>query len=92
MVFNVYKILLLCCFQIVVLEKILEHPLDCKGIKSVNPKENKSWIFIGSTDAEAKAPILWLSDVKSWFIGKDTDAGEDWRWEEKGTTEDEIVG
>ena len=92
MVFNVYKILLLCCFQIVVLEKILEHPLDCKGIKSVNPKENKSWIFIGSTDAEAKVPILWPPDVKNWLIGKDPDAGEDWRWEEKGTTEDEMVG
>ena len=60
----------------------LENPLDCKEIKPVNPKGNQPWIFTGRTDAEA--PILWLSDVKSWLIGKYPDAGKDWRWEEKG--------
>ena len=74
------------CFWIVVLVKTLENPLDCKEIKPVNPKENQPWIFIGRTDSEA--PILWPPDVKSRFTGKDSDAGEDWRWEEKGTTED----
>ena len=68
-----------------------ESPFDCKEIKPVNPKGNQSWIFIGGTDAEAEAPMLCSPDVKSWFIGKDADAGKDWRWEEKGTTEDEIV-
>ena len=76
------------CFWIVVLVKTLENPLDCKEIKPVNPKENQPWIFIGRTDSEAEAPILWPPDVKSRFTGKDSDAGEDWRWEEKGTTED----
>ena len=57
-----------------------------------NPKENQSWIFIGRTDAEAESPILWPPDVKIWLLGKDPDAGKDWRWEEKGTTEDEMVG
>ena len=71
-----------------VLEKTLESPLDCKEIKPVNPKGNLSWIFIGKTDAEAETPILWLCNVKNWLIGKDPDAGKDWRWEEKGTTED----
>ena len=80
------------CFRIVVLEKTLGSPLDCKEIKLVNPKGNKSWIFIERTDAEAEAPILWPPDVKSWLTGKDPDAGKDWRQEEKGTTEDEIVG
>ena len=79
------------CFWTVVLEKTLESPLDCK-IKPVNPKGNQSWIFIGRTDAEAETLILWLPDVKSWLIGKDHDAGKDWRQEEKGTTEDEMVG
>ena len=79
------------CFQIVVLEKILESPLDCKEIKPVNPKGNQSWIFIGRTDAEAEAPTLWPPDVKNWLIGKDPDAGKDWGQEEKGTTEDEMV-
>ena len=65
-----------------VLEKTLESPLDCKEIQPVNPKGNQSWIFIGRADAEA--PILWLPDGKSWLIWKDTDAGKDWRWEEKG--------
>ena len=70
----------------------LESPLDCKVIKPVNPKGNKSWIFIRRTEAEAEAPILWTPDVKNWLIWKDPDAGKDWRREEKGTTEDEMVG
>ena len=76
----------------VVLEKILESPLDCKEIQPVHPKGDQSWIFIGRTDAEAETPILWLPYVKSWLIGKDPDAGKNWRQEEKGTTEDEMVG
>ena len=80
------------CFWTVVLEKILESPLDCKEIQSVNSKGNQSWIFIGRTDAEAEAPILWPSDEKSQLIRKDPDAGKDWRQEEKGMTEDEMVG
>ena len=80
------------CFWTVVLEKTLESPLGCKEIQPVNPKGNQSWIFIGRTDAEAEAPILWPPDVKNWFIGKDPVAGKDWRQEEKGTTEDEMVG
>ena len=80
------------CFQIVVLEKTLECSLDCGEIKPVNPKGNQSWIFIGGTDAETETPILWLPDVKSQLIGKDPDAGKDWRQEEKGMTEDDIVG
>ena len=79
------------CFWTVVLEKTLGSPLDCKGIKPVNPKGNQSWIFIGRTDAEAKAPILWPLDAKNWLIRKDPDAGKDWG-QEKGTTEDEKVG
>ena len=79
-------------FQIVVLEKPLESPLDSKEMKPVNPKDSELWIFPGRTDAEAEAPILWPPDVKSQLIGKDPDAGKDWRWEEKGTTEDEMVG
>ena len=75
-----------------VLEKILESPLDSKDIKLVHPKGNQSWIFIGRTDAEAETPILWPPDAKSRLIGKDPDAGKDWRWEEKGMTEDEMVG
>ena len=73
------------CVQIVVLEKTLESPLDSKEIKPVNPKGNQPWIFIGRTDAEAEAPILWSLDEKSWLIGKDPDAGKEWRQEEKGT-------
>ena len=80
------------CFWTVVLEKTLETPLDWKEIKPVHPKGNHSWIFIGRTDAEAETPILWPPDVKSWLIWKDPDAGKDWRREEKGTTEDEMVG
>ena len=79
------------CFQIVVLEKTLESPLDSKKIKPVDPKGNQSWIFIGRTDAEAEAAIFWPPDTKSQLIGKDPDAGKDWRQEEKGMTEDEIV-
>ena len=78
------------CFWTVVLEKTLESPLDCTEIKPVNSKGHQSWIFTGRTDAEA--PILWLPDVKKWLIGKDPDAGKDWRQEEKGTIEDEMVG
>ena len=80
------------CFWTVVLEKTLESPLDCKKIQSIHPKGNQSWIFIGRTDAEAEAPILWPPDAKNWLNGKDSDAGKDWRQEEKGTTEDEMVG
>ena len=80
------------CFWTSVLEKTLENLLDCKEIKSVHPKGDQSWVFIGRTDAEAETPILWPPDVKSWLIWKDPDAGKDWRWEEKGTAEDEIVG
>ena len=80
------------CFWTVVLEKTLESPWDCREIQPVHSKGYQSWIFIGKTDAEAEAPILWPSDVKSWLIGKDPDAGEDWRREEKGTTEDEMAG
>ena len=80
------------CFRIVVLEKTLKSPLDSKGIKPVNPKGNQPWIFIRSTDAEAKAPILWPSDAKNQLTGKDPDSGKDWGQEEKGMTEDEMVG
>ena len=79
------------CFWTVVLEKTLESPLDCKEIQSVHSKANQSGIFIGSTDAEAETPILWPPDVKNWLIGKEPDAGKDWRREEKGMTEDEMV-
>ena len=80
------------CFRIVVLEKTLENPLDCREIKPVNSKENQPWIFIGRTDAEAEAPILWPPDAKKWLIRKDREAWKDWRQEEKGMTEDEMVG
>ena len=80
------------CFWTMVLEKTVESPLDCKEIKPVNPKGNQSWIFTGRTSSEAEAPVLWLPDVKSWLIGKDPDGGKDWGREEKGTTEDEMVG
>ena len=80
------------CFWTAVLEETLESPLECKEIKPVNPKRNQSWIFIGRTDAEAESPVLWPLDVKNWLIGKDPDAGKDWRQEEKGMTEDEMVG
>ena len=80
------------CFWTVVLEKTLESPLDCKEIQPVHSKGDHSWEFIGRTDLEAKAPILWPPDAKSWLIWKDPDAGKDWGREEKGTTEDEMVG
>ena len=80
------------CFWTVVLEKTFENPLACKEIQPIYPKGNQSWIFIGMTDAEAEAPILWPPDVKNWLIGKDPDAEKDWRPEEKWTTEDEMVG
>ena len=75
-----------------VLEKTLESPLDCREIQPVNPKGNQSWIFIGRTDAEAEALILWPPDGKNWLIWKDPDGGKDWMQEEKGMTEDEMVG
>ena len=79
------------CFWTVVLEKTLQSPLDCKEIKPVHPKGNLSWIFIGRANAEVETPILWPPD-ENWLTGKDSDAGRDWRQEEKGTTEDEMVG
>ena len=78
-------------FWTVMLEKTLESPLDSKEIQPVHAKGNQSWIFIGSNDAEAETPILWPPHVKSWLIWKDPDAGKNWRQEEKGTTEDEMV-
>ena len=80
------------CFRTVVLEKTLESPLDCKEITPVNPKGNQPWIFNERTDVEAEAPVLWPPAVKNWLIWKDPDAGKDWRWEEEGMTEDEMVG
>ena len=80
------------CFWTVVLEKTLESPLDCKEIQPVHPKGNQSWIFIGGTDGKAVPPVLWPPDAKNWLIGKDPDAGNAWRQEEKGTTEDEMAG
>ena len=80
------------CFWTVVLKKTLESPLDSKEIKPLYHKVNQSWIFIGRTDAEAETPVLSPPDGKNWLIGKDLDAGKDWRREEKGTTEDEMVG
>ena len=80
------------CFWTVVLEKALESPLDCKEIQPVHPKGEQTWVFIEGTDAEAETPILWPPDVKSRLIWKDPDAGKDWGQEEKGTTEDEMVG
>ena len=74
------------------LEKTLDSPLVFKGIQPVHPEGDKSWVFIGRTDAEAETPILWPPDVKSWLIGKDPDAGRDWGQVEKGTTEDEMAG
>ena len=77
------------CFWIVVLEKTLESPLDCKDTQPVHPKGNQSWIFIGRTDVEAETPILWPPHAKNWLTGKDPDAGKDWMWEEKETTADD---
>ena len=80
------------CFWTVVLEKTLASPLDCKEIQPVHPKGNQSWIFIGRTDVEAETPILWPPDVKNWLIWKYPVAGKVWRQEEKGMTEDEMIG
>ena len=79
------------CFWAVVLKKTLESPLNSKEIKSVNPKENESWIFIVRTDAEAEAPVLWATWCEELIIGKDSDAGKDWRQKEKQMAEDEMV-
>ena len=80
------------CFWAMVLEKTLESPLDCKEIQPGHPKGDQSWVFIGRTDVEVETPILWPPHMKCWLIGKDHDAGRDWGQEEKGTTEDEMVG
>ena len=80
------------CFWTVVLEKMLESPLDCKEIQLVHPKGDHSWVFTGRTDVEAETLILWPPDAKSWLIWKDPVAGKDWGQEEKGTAEDEMVG
>ena len=80
------------CFWTVVLQKTFESYSDCKEIQPVHPKGNQSWIFTGSSDAEAETSILWPPDVKNWFTGKDLDAGKDWRQEVKQMTEDEMVG
>ena len=75
-----------------VLEKTLESPLDCKEVQPVHPKGDQSWVFFGRNDAEAETPILWSPNAKNWLVGKDPDAGKDWSQEEKGKTEDEMVG
>ena len=80
------------CFYTVVLEKTLESPLDCKEIQPVHPKGDQSWMFIGRTDVEAETPILWPPDAKNWLIWKNPDVGKDWRREQKGMTEDEMLG
>ena len=80
------------CFWIVVLQKTLQSPLDCKDVHPVYSKGNRSWIFIGRTDVEAETTILGPPDAKNWLIGKDPDAGKDWRWEKKGMAQDEMVG
>ena len=90
--FNETRNVKIRCFWTVVLEKTFESPLDCKEIQPVHPKGDQSWVFIGRTVVEAGTPILWPTDAKSWLIGKDSDAGRDWRQEEKGKTEDEMVG
>ena len=81
-----------CFFWTVALVKTLESHLDCKEIQPVHPKGDQSWVFIGRTDVEAETPIVWPSDVKNWLLGKDPDVGKDWRQEEKGMAEDEMVG
>ena len=80
------------CFWTVVLEKTLESPLDCKLIQPVHPKGNQSWIFIGRADSKSETPVFWPPDVMNQLIWKDPDHGKDWIWEEKGTTENEMVG
>ena len=79
-------------FELWCWKKTLENPLDCKEIQPVNPEGNQSWMFTGRTNAEAETPILWPLDAKNWLIGKDPDPGKYWRWEEKGTIEDEMLG
>ena len=79
-------------FEPVVLEKTFESPLDCKEVQPVHPKGDQSWVFIGRTDAKAETPILWLPDAKSWLIWIDPDVRKNWGQEEKGMTEDEMVG
>ena len=79
------------CFWAVVLEKTLESPLDCKEIQWVHPKGDEPWDFFGRNDAKAESPVLWPPDAKNWLLGKDPDAGKEWRQEEKGTTKDEMV-
>ena len=86
--FFIWHLLAICQLNL----RSLESHLDCKEIQPVHPNGNQSWIFIGRTDAEAESAILWPSDAKSWLIWKDPDAGKDWGHEEKGTTEDEVVG
>ena len=85
-------VLKIWCFWTVVLEKILESPLVWEEIQRIHPKGDQSWVFIGRTDAEAEPPVLWPPDAKSWLIGKDPDAGKNWRQEETGMTQDEMVG
>ena len=80
------------CFSTMVLEKTLESPLDCKEVPPVHPKGDQSWVFIGRNDAKAETPILWPPDAKNWLNGKDPDVGKDWRKEQKGMTENEMVG
>ena len=80
------------CFWTVVLEKTFESPLDCKEMQQIHPKWDQSWVFTARTDVEAETPILWPPDEKNWLIRKNPDAGKDWRQEEKGTTENEMVG
>ena len=80
------------CSWTVVLQKTLESPLDCKEIQPVHSKGDQSWVLFGRNDAKAETPILWPPHVKSWLVGKDSDAGRDWGQEEKGTTEDEMAG
>ena len=79
------------CFWTVVLEKTLESPLDCKEIQPVHSKGDQLWVFFGRNDAKGETPVLWPLDAKNWLVGKDPDAGKDWRWEKKGMTEDEMV-
>ena len=80
------------CFWTVVLKKTLESTMDCKEMQPINLKGNQSWLFIGRTDARVETPILWPPDGKNWHIGKDPDAGKDWRQKEKGMTKDELIG
>ena len=92
LIFFIFKLYIIVLVWTVVLEKTLETPLDCKEIQPVHPKGDQSWVFIERTDVEAETPVLWPPDAKSWLIWKDPDAGKDWGQEEKGMTEDEMVG